>query len=1684
MPGSWILPPALREETGVIFASAFPGMASLVDEVTKEARSRFGAGSKKRLIEFYTGIVQRLKDDREKESITKWFTQEFEGLSGESSDDIYTFNRNFLLRVMSMGHSQLAQLIKAQGPNTHVDAACAGTTQAVLLAKDWIRTGRAKRVLVVAADDVAGRLLFPWIGSGFLAMGAATTNAKVDEAALPFDDRRHGLILGSAAVALVVESEGLVKQRGMDPIASIEAGIVANSGFHGTRLDVDHISTVMEKMISRWEKQSGLSRHELARKMFFMSHETYSPKRGGSSSAEIKALRSTFGESARTIPIANTKGYTGHTMGVGVEDVVALRCLQKQILPPIPNLRVPDPEFQDMNLSSGGSCEAEYALRLAAGFGSQIVMSLYKIISHEENRVVDFTANRAWLKEISGFNDPVISIEDRTLKVRERQIVETASTSKAQSNPLVGASTEKNISVPTAVKDSDTTRQIILALLSEKTGYPSEMLDTNLDLEADLGIDTVKQAEFITEVRENFGIPRIEGLKIADFPTIEHIINFVLEQTSGETSGMETVDSDSTPTGNQLHIERVAEIGAKILELLSAKTGYPPEMLDPDLDLEADLGIDTVKQAEFITEVRETFGIPRIEGLKIADFPTVKHIIGFVMEKKSKDTSKPVPEHSEGSASGSTVSTDSVGASIYEAKLVPAKVEQRASVPEIDELLIIGGDDSFLTSIRKKFEPVPTTWLVDIAALDKRRNKRTGIVNLAFDISSDSELDNSFELFRKLAQTYDNGPVFLVNVVSEDGAWGFEAPKPTGYLSGAVTGAAKSFSREYPDTVCKCLDIHPDILMEHCADLVFGSLVEDFPLETGINRGLEKRVIRFHSGTQTSDKSSSLKQGEVILVSGGARGITAECLKAMATQNSVTFAILARTTFSNHSESKANYSDAEWNTEKFKIIERYKREGKAATPVLIDSELSKLRNEVEVYNNFKQLRSMGCEVIYRSVDISDPDQVDRTIIEIGQLCGHIDVFVHGAGIDMSRSLRSKTIDQIRRVFNVKLKGAKNILDSLSKHDFLPRRIIGFGSVAGRFGNIAQIDYSAANDALAHLFRYLNLENSDVEASVIDWAPWSKIGMATRGSVQQTLEQAGIDFIDPENGVAAFMKELGRFEGSPEVLVAGKLGPFEKDAFETLESETGKTFLLSGQIATIESLTPGEHLRLSVKLDPSHPMLDDHRIDRAAILPGVGGIDLMRQATEILAPEARDLVIQDVHFPKALKIFKSDKFTAEIDVWRVSDPGLKFKAEISSRLLDKEGKPFGEKRIHHEMSFSTARPGNLDLPSDPKWNQTVFVAENDIYSVFFHGAAFRFLDYVSVEREGKGVRFRFRDTKNRPDMFKDLVPAAIEAAFQAGAAFGLESCGVMPLPISIERVAILKNNPIPVYGYVFPIELETKPEGEGRTKIKFDAILKESDGTPAIFVAGFEMIELARFGGFPNRIFEEISATNDLAENLNQDPELLKLFEPEDIEFTMANATEKRRREWISGRILLKRALARLVSSNGFRQKENRTIKIVTDSLGKPRAHFSDDSDSDFATLTLSHSNGLTMASAAASKSFWGIGVDIEMVEERSLSWASDYFSASEIELANFSGDFHRTLTQIWSLKEACLKALGIGLRCDLRDITVVSMDSAGRASLEFKNQPDEILREKRINLIDTRVEDMGDLVLSRVILRS
>ena len=177
-------------------------------------------------------------------------------------------------------------------------------------------------------------------------------------------------------------------------------------------------------------------------------------------------------------------------------------------------------------------------------------------------------------------------------------------------------------------------KETVLEIVAEKTGYPKDMLDLDLDLEADLGVDTVKQAEVFAAVRAAYNIPRDENVKLRDFPTLAHVIRFAQDRLSvvaaaspakaeapAPVPAPDVVASTVAPT-----IESIKET---VLEIVAEKTGYPKDMLDLDLDLEADLGVDTVKQAEMFAAVRAAYNIPRDENVKLRDFPTLAHVIGF-----------------------------------------------------------------------------------------------------------------------------------------------------------------------------------------------------------------------------------------------------------------------------------------------------------------------------------------------------------------------------------------------------------------------------------------------------------------------------------------------------------------------------------------------------------------------------------------------------------------------------------------------------------------------------------------------------------------------------------------------------------------------------------------------------------------------------------------------------------------------------------------------------------------------------------------------------------------------------------------------------------------------------------------------------------------------------------------------
>ena len=697
LPDRWGLPEEMIDNTGVIFTSAYPITNSMMGEFAQKLTALLENKNAQELTKFYETFINQISDPALKAELKAWYDAEMAKVPA-----LQSFTSQFILKTIIIAQSHFAQWIRAKGPATSMSAACASTAQAISVAHDWIRLGRAKRVIVISADDITNNSISEWMLTAFLASGAATTQADVTKAALPFDRRRNGMIVGMGAVSLVVEEQAEVEKRGMKPLAKLLATEIRNSGFHVTRLDVGHVAQVMNELVSHAEKEYGLNRSDIAKQLVFISHETYTPARGGSASAEAYALKSTFGKDVSSVIVSNTKGFTGHSMGAGLEDAIAVRCLNTGLVPPIANFKEADPELQGITLSKGGHYNFKYALRLAAGFGSQIGMTLLeKMWTVGEPRITDAAKHEAWLKHISNQQNPVLEVDHNTLRVKDNYkhgvkpslVMEGAQAFVDKVNmmashaapaaapavtpapapaPAAAAAAAQPAPIAAAPKaalpntDEASVTKDILAIVSEKTGYPEDMLDLDLDMEADLGIDTVKQAELFAIMRDKYQIARQEGVQLKDYPTIRSIIKYAMENAGSDTGAAPAAPVASvaqpapapapavtaapaqpapvaaaTPAAAPkaaLPNTDEASVTKDILAIVAEKTGYPEDMLDLDLDMEADLGIDTVKQAELFAIMRDKYQIARQEGVQLKDYPTIRSIIKYAMENAGSET--------------------------------------------------------------------------------------------------------------------------------------------------------------------------------------------------------------------------------------------------------------------------------------------------------------------------------------------------------------------------------------------------------------------------------------------------------------------------------------------------------------------------------------------------------------------------------------------------------------------------------------------------------------------------------------------------------------------------------------------------------------------------------------------------------------------------------------------------------------------------------------------------------------------------------------------------------------------------------------------------------------------------------------------------------------------------------------
>jgi NAD(P)-dependent dehydrogenase (short-subunit alcohol dehydrogenase family) len=295
---------------------------------------------------------------------------------------------------------------------------------------------------------------------------------------------------------------------------------------------------------------------------------------------------------------------------------------------------------------------------------------------------------------------------------------------------------------------------------------------------------------------------------------------------------------------------------------------------------------------------------------------------------------------------------------------------------------------------------------------------------------------------------------------------------------------------------------------------------ERWPAQTALD-GDRRRAIELVLDSSPPEQGGLVEQlqqpGSVVLVTGGARGVTAQAALAIARLGPGHVELVGRTPWPVGDEDPLTAGAPELADVRRTLI----GSGRYSTPSAIEAECARLLREREMRATVSALEELGVTVRYHEADARDADALAAIVTDVEKRLGRLDLVLHGAGVLDDRLVRDKSLEGFDRVFATKVDAARTLLD-VTPDD---ATLVFFGSVSGVFGNRGQVDYAAANDALDELAETATRTRPGRVVS-IDWGPWAGSGMVSP-ELEREYARRGIGLIKPGEGTEALLEELAR-----------------------------------------------------------------------------------------------------------------------------------------------------------------------------------------------------------------------------------------------------------------------------------------------------------------------------------------------------------------------------------------------------------------------------------------------------------------------------------------------------------------------------------------------------------------------------
>ncbi|WP_371483248.1 SDR family NAD(P)-dependent oxidoreductase [Kitasatospora sp. NBC_00315] len=431
-------------------------------------------------------------------------------------------------------------------------------------------------------------------------------------------------------------------------------------------------------------------------------------------------------------------------------------------------------------------------------------------------------------------------------------------------------------------------------------------------------------------------------------------------------------------------------------------------------------------------------------------------------------------------------------------------------------------------------------------------------------------------------------------------------------------------------------------------------------------------VLRPLAAAVPGEGRPALDALDVLLVTGGGKGITAECALELALDSGAAVGLLGR---------------------------------------------SDPARDEELAANLARMTAAGISFHYARADVTSADQVKDAVQEIRAALGPVTAVLHGAGRNEPHALTGLDESSFRRTLTTKITGLENVLAATDPGTL--RLLVTFGSIIGRAGLRGEADYATANDWLTDLTYRVQEEYPDCRCLALEWSVWSGAGMGERLGVLEGLIREGIEPIPTEAGVALLKDLLADPAAPTSVVVSGRVG-----GLPTLVLEQRELPLLRF-LDQPQAYYPGVELVADSELSAAgDPYLADHLLDGSLLFPAVLGMEAMSQAAAAVTGRSDVPVLEDMEFLRPIVVPVTGSTTVRVAVLvredgtvqaviRSSETG--FQADHFRAVL-RYGVPSPER-----PGPGAVHPDTPRLPLDP---------ERDLYGpVLFQGGRFqRLLGY--------------------------------------------------------------------------------------------------------------------------------------------------------------------------------------------------------------------------------------------------------------------------------------------------------------------------------------------------------------------